>query len=132
MVKRNPMDDALTDLMDAWMDLMDVGGMKTPMSNKKVHVGKNHNIGDWEDRNGEIAITVDMPGIDKKAIKLTVDKHKVVVSAASDDGGRDYSFSETYEVELNPNKVSAEFNNGVLDIKIQKAEEHKGKDIKIK
>ena len=68
MVKRNPMDDALTDLMDAWMDLMDVGGMKTPMSNKKVHVGKNHNIGDWEDRNGEIAITVDMPGIDKNCV----------------------------------------------------------------
>tara|TARA_R100001163_G_scaffold65388_1_gene62377 strand:+ start:207 stop:590 length:384 start_codon:yes stop_codon:yes gene_type:complete len=127
MVKHNPMDDALTELMDAWMDLMSV--TNRPLS---TPVSKPNNIGDWEDRNGEIAITVDMPGISKKDIKLTVDTHKVVVSAANEDGGRDYSFTKAFKTELNPEDVSAEFNNGVLDIKIQKAEEHKGKDIKIK
>ncbi len=126
MVKRNPMDDALTELMDAWMDLMSVSNR--PMTSVK----KPKSIGDWEDRNGDISITVDMPGIDKKDIKLTVDTHKVVVSATNEDGGRDYGFTEEFKVELNPEKVTAKFNNGVLDIKIQKAEEHKGKDIKIK
>lgn len=123
------MDDALSELMDAWMDLLNVGGVDSPLPVRNIP----SNIGDWEDRNGEIAVTIDMPGIDKEAIKLTVDTHKVVVSAASDDGGRDYSFSKTFKnYELNPSGVVAEFNNGVLDIKIQKAIEPKGKEIKIK
>ena len=35
-------------------------------------------------------------------------------------------------MELNPDKVKANFNNGVLDITIQKAEESQGKKIAIK
>ena len=69
MVKHNPMDDALTELMDAWMDLMSV--TNRPLS---TPVSKPNNIGDWEDRNGEIAITVDMPGISKKDINEFIDQ----------------------------------------------------------
>ena len=40
-------------------------------------------------------------------------------------------FTKRFTPELNPEEVEAEFNNGVLDIKIQKAEEDKGKKIDI-
>jgi HSP20 family protein len=96
----------------------------------KPPMEKGSSLGDWEDRNGEIAITVDMPGVQKKDIELTVDKHRVRVIAKTED--RDYSFKKDMTPELNPDKVSAKFNNGVLDITIQKAEESKGKHIAIK
>ena len=126
--RRNPLDDSLTELMDAWMELMNLTstmpqGIKMPLTSAK-------GLGDWEDRDGEIAITVDMPGVAKKDIEMHVDKHLVKVEASTED--RDYSFSKKFTPELNPDKVEAKFNNGVLDIKIQKAEESKGKKISIK
>ena len=125
--RRNPLDDSLTELMDAWMDLMNVTstmprGIKMPLTSA-------NSLGDWEERDGEIAITVDMPGIEKEDIELNVDKNTVTVEAMKDK--RDYSFKKTFTQDLNPDKVVAEFNNGVLDIKIEKAEEYKVKQIDI-
>ena len=131
-MKKNPIDEALAEIMDAWMDIMSMprnmmpryAGIEVPsMRNKE-------DIGDWEDKNGEITLTVDMPGVQKKDIELNVDKHGVTVKAETED--RDYSFNKMFETVLNPEGVTAKFNNGVLDIKIQKAEEDKGKKITIK
>jgi|8_EtaG_2_1085327.scaffolds.fasta_scaffold14642_4 HSP20 family protein len=125
--RTNPLDDSLTELMDAWMDMMTtVGsipkGVKMPLSN-------GNSLGDWEERDGVIAITVDMPGIEKEDIELNVDKNTVKVEATRDT--RDYSFKKTFTQDLNPDKATAEFNNGVLDIKIDIAEAYKGKQIDI-
>jgi len=117
----------LDDLMDAWMDMMtqhyswlpEAQNFKTPRRNVE-----------WEDRNGEIAITMDMPGVDKNDIELNVDKHSVSISSTTE--GREYNVSKKFDRELNPDKVVAKFNNGVLDVTIQKAVESKGKQIKIK
>ena len=133
MARKNPLDDALTDLMDAWMDMMTMpqrfplhrnfAGIEVPSMSKE-------DIGEWEEKDTEVCITVDMPGVQKKDIELNVDKHTVNVSAKTEE--RDYGFSRSFTSELNPNKVTAKFNNGVLDINIQKAEEYKGKKIAIK
>ena len=130
-------EDSLNELMDAWMELLSIpqrfqGVMsdQVPMMNPKQTLV---DIGDWEDRNGEIAVTVDMPGIVKDDIELTVDANKVSIKAKTED--RDYSFTKEFKAlgyTLNPAEVSAEFNNGVLDIKIQKSEEEKGHRIDIK
>ena len=131
--RRNPMDEALSEVMDAWMELMEITGSMPKGSSMKRYVNNpmKDNIGDWEDTNGEITITVEVPGIEKSDIELTVDKHRVAVSAVSEEGKRDYSFVKDFKPELNPDEVVAELNNGILDIKIQKAEEHKGKKIDI-
>ena len=118
----------IEDLLDSWMEMIDVMN-RGPRMWQQPTEGRP-SVGDWEDRNGEIAITCDMPGVQKKDIELTVDKHMVKVAAKTED--RDYSFSKEFSMELNPTKVTAKFNNGVLDITIQKAEEHKGKKIAIK
>jgi len=117
----------LEDLLDSWLEMME--SMQSPRSILKPIMGRT-SFGDWEDRNGEIAVTLDMPGIQKNDIKLTVDKHSVKVVAETE--GRDYSFTKDMTPELNPDNVKANFNNGVLDITIQKAEESKGKQIAIK
>ena len=44
---------------------------------------------------------------------------------------RDYDFGQSFDFELNPNKVKATFNNGVLDVTIHKITPTKGKIIKI-
>ena len=133
-MKKNPIDDALTEIMDAWMDMMNM-----PISNAmNQHATKmavpsmrdTKDIGDWEDKNGEITLTIDMPGVQKKDIELNIDTHKVSVKAETKE--RDYSFEKRFEAMMNPDKVDAKFNNGVLDIKIQKAEEYKGKKVTIK
>ena len=129
--KVNPLDDTLTELLDSWMEMMSMAntlpkGMKMPIHNSS----SMSNLGDWEERDGVIAITVDMPGIEKEEIELNVDKNTVKVAAVRDT--RDYSFSKTFNQDLNPDTATAEFNNGVLDIKIEIAEEFKGKQIDIK
>ena len=117
----------LEDLLDSWLEMME--SMQSPRRVLRPMM-ESGSIGDWEDRNGEIAVTLDMPGIQKGDIELTVDKHMIKVKATTED--RDYSFNKDMSMELNPDQVKANFNNGVLDITIQKAEESKGKKIAIK
>ena len=118
----------LEELLDSWLEMME--SMPRQPSRMLRPMERPTSIGDWEDRNGEIAVTLDMPGIQKEDIELTVDKHMIKVKATTED--RDYSFNKDMSMELNPDKVKANFNNGVLDITIQKAEESKGKKIAIK
>ena len=124
-MRSNPLDD----LMDAWMDMITSRPPRFRATQFPTW-NKESDIEDWEDKNGEITITVDMPGVAKKDIEMHVDNHMVEVKATTEE--RDYSFGKRFTPELNPDKVEAKFNNGVLDIKIQKQEESKGKKITIK
>jgi HSP20 family molecular chaperone IbpA len=130
MSRRNPLDEALADMMDAWMEMMEVlpvQGIRKPTMPQRVD--KHTTFGEWEDRNGEVSITVDMPGVEKKDIKLSVDTHMVSVEA---NAGREYNFQHEFPlITLNPDEVTAKLNNGVLDIKIKKAEDSVGKSIEI-
>ena len=122
--KRNPFED----MIDAWLDSI----VAVPMVSTRypqVNNVDNINIGTWDDANGHITATFDMPGVEKKDIDLNVDINSVSVKANNDD--REYSYSHDFTFNLNPKEVKATFNNGVLDIKIQKAEESKGIKIDI-
>ena len=123
-MKKHPVED----LLDSWMDMIDVMNRGPRMWQQSTE--GRPSVGDWEDRNGDIVFTVDMPGVQKKDIELMVDKHMVKVTAKTED--RDYSFTKEFKMELNPSKVTANFNNGVLDITIKKAEDSQGKKIAIK
>ena len=120
---RNPLDD----LLDSWMEMMDMSRKYMPQT--PLYADKQDSVGDWEDRNGEISVTIEMPGVDKKDIELTVDEHTVSIEA--DNDARQYSISKTFDATLNPDEVTANLNNGILDIKIKKAD-NIGKKIKIK
>ena len=120
----NPFDD----MLNAWLDSIIAVPMVSPRY-PQVHDIKDINIGTWDDANGHITATFDMPGVEKKDIDLNVDINTVSVKAKNDD--REYSYSQDFTFSLNPEEVKATFNNGVLDIKIQKAEESKGTKIDI-
>jgi len=126
-MSRHPLDD----LLDSWMDMMQMSRRHMAEIPKTTLFKSNEpdSVGDWEDRNGEISVTIDMPGVDKKEIELTVDEHTVSIEANNDS--RDYSISKTFDATLNPDEVTAKLNNGILDIKIKKADSI-GKKINIK
>ena len=123
--KRNPFED----MIDAWLDSIVAVPMVQTRYPQVHNVDDNINIGTWDDANGHITATFDMPGVEKKDIELNVDINSVSVNAKNDD--REYSYSHDFTFSLNPDEVKATFNNGVLDIKIQKAEESKGIKIDI-
>ena len=122
-MSRHPLDD----LLDSWMEMMQMSRKHMPQN--PFYTEEPPEVGDWEDRNGEISVTIEMPGVDKKEIELTVDEHTVSIEANNDT--RDYSISKTFDATLNPDDVIATLNNGILDIKIKKADSI-GKSIKIK
>ena len=122
-MSRHPLDD----LLDSWMEMMQMSRKHMPQN--PFYAEEPPEVGDWEDRNGEISVTIEMPGVDKKEIELTVDEHTVSIEANNDT--RDYSISKTFDATLNPDGVTATLNNGILDIKIKKADSI-GKSIKIK
>ena len=119
------------EILDAWMDMMRIYPKWQGLSNWRENpMARDQNVmGDWEDRNGEIAVTMDMPGVDKKDIKIVVEPHSVSIKAVTDV--RDYNVYKRFEQTLDPENVVATLNNGVLDMKISKEEMSKGRTIKI-
>jgi len=86
-------------------------------------------VGTVEDRDEDIVLTADLPGIEKKDIELSVDHNSIAFKAKTEE--RDYDFGQSFDFELNPEEVKATFVNGVLDVVVKKAEGTKGKTIQI-
>ena len=98
------------------------------------------------DRDNEVVVTADLPGVDKDDIKLSVEDDVLEISAekktarGQEEQGylrRERSYSRFYrEVRLpspvDESKARASFNNGVLEVVLPKAEKKKGSSIPIK
>jgi HSP20 family protein len=115
-------------MMDMWMGLLDEIEGTIP-SKMRPFTEKRKNVGSVEDRNTEIALSADLPGIEKKDIELKVDNHSIAFSAKTEE--RNYDFGQSFDFELKPTAVKATFVNGVLDVVVQKSAETQGKTIKI-
>jgi HSP20 family protein len=113
-------------MMDMWVDLLShIENDDRQMSWNRTHP----KIGTVEERDDCIVLTADLPGVEKKDIELSVNIDSVAFKATTED--RDYDFGQSFDFELNPSKVKATFNNGVLDVTIHKIAPTKGKIIKI-
>ncbi len=108
-------------------------------------------MGRWEpavdiyDDKDKIVIKAELPGVDKKDIKVNLKKHVLTLK-----GERSYENEEKEDnyyhkerafgkfqrafrlpVNLNPEKISADFKDGVLKIEIPKPEEEEPKKITV-
>ena len=90
---------------------------------------KRKEIGSVEDRDTELVLSADLPGIEKEDIELKVDSHSIAFSAKTEE--RNYDYGQSFDFELNPEEVRATFVNGVLDVVVKKAEGTQGKTIEI-
>jgi len=99
-----------------------------------------------KDEGRELVATIEMPGVDKNDIKLKVNPDSVSVSAEKKKEKEEKtknkyyserSYSRFYRsfslpVEVNPSKVNAKYDNGVLEVRMEKATSKSGAEIKIK
>ena len=135
--KRNRPNDilgGLDELLDAWMDMMQVIPLVDTARNKVAQVAtpKHQGTMSYEERDKDIVFTIDMPGVEKKDIDIKVEDHSITVKAEN-GGSRKYNYSRKFKPTVDINSAVATFKNGVLDITLTKIEEaSKGKSVKIK
>ena len=132
--KKNNIDDSINELLDAWMDMLSISmpmadmndWVSVPSKQKKV------NPMSYEDRDKDIVFTIDMPGVQKKDIDITIEEHSIKVSAQNEKG-RNYNYTRRFKPTVDESSAVATFTNGVLDITVSKVEEKdKGTKVKIK
>ena len=94
----------------------------------------------------DIRLTFELPGIDKKDIKVLVSDGNLVVSGERNFRGeqedensirteiRSGKFCRTFTLPdtVNADSVSADYKNGMLEVKLAKLEEVKPKEIEVK
>ncbi|NOZ77021.1 MAG: Hsp20 family protein [Euryarchaeota archaeon] len=77
----------------------------------------------------QVVITAEMPGVDKKDVKLSGTSKGFEIRAETEN--RKYRKVLSFEQEIDPKTAKATYNNGVLEVKV-KLKEKKPKGIKIK
>ena len=92
---------------------------------------------DIENKKNELAITVDLPGIDKKDIEINVEQDRIEIKAQKKKEAevkkknfykQERAFSGFYKAFslpaiVNPDKAKSSFNNGILKISLPKIRE---------
>ncbi len=68
-----------------------------------------------DEKNREVIVTAEMPGIDKKDVKVNATEREIEISAETED--RKYHKKVPLETEIDPKKTSAEYNNGILEVR---------------
>lgn len=84
-----------------------------------------------DEKNNELNITAEMPGIRKEDIELKSTENEVVIKA--DSKGRKYYKSVNTPCPVDPDSARAKYNNGVLEVtlKLKEAPKPEGKTVKI-
>jgi HSP20 family protein len=99
----------------------------------------------WEEKD-EIFVKMALPGIKKDDIKITINEDNISIKGQSKDEEKEdkdkkyyfrsmeTSFEQSFNLptKVNPDDVDAEFKDGVLTVKLPKADEVKPREIEIK
>ena len=120
----------LSELLDSWLDMMQLMPMVDQITQVQARP-KHQGTMSYEDREKDIVFTIDMPGVEKKDIDITVLEHSILVK--SESNGRKYNYARKFKPSVDVNSANATFKNGVLDIVIKKIDtKETGKQVKIK
>jgi len=84
---------------------------------------------DINEDNNNIYITYELPGIDKKDIKLTINENNIELRV--DKEPRKYYKNIELNAPVDANTAIAKFTNGILDISVKKLNKNNGKTIRI-
>ena len=86
---------------------------------------------DIVDKDGEIKVIVELPGVEKKSIKLSGTENILTISV--DDPERKYYKEIDIPTKVDPKKAKTSYKNGVLETTLPKIEEKKqgGEEIKV-
>ncbi|BBD72836.1 heat-shock protein Hsp20 [Sulfodiicoccus acidiphilus] len=82
------------------------------------------------ERDDEVRVIAEVPGVDKDKIKLTVSGSELHLEARGDE--RNYSTDVDLPAEVDENSAKASYKNGVLEVVLKKKQKKPtGKEIKI-
>jgi HSP20 family molecular chaperone IbpA len=95
-------------------------------------------------RQDDIEIVADLPGVDEKSLDVTVEKNVLTIYGkvaeegpedvkltASEYGVGDYKRVFTISDEIDPGRIRAALQNGVLRVTLPKAEEVKSRKVQV-
>ena len=100
---------------------------RKPVVSKPKHEGTMS----YEETDKEILFTIDLPGLTKKDIDISVEPNAITVKGEN-GGKRKYNYSRKFRPTVDVDSAKATFKNGVLDITVTKVDATpKGKSIKI-
>ena len=118
----------LENLLDAWMEMMEAFQMP---HQKVLSAPKRRKSwpGSIEETDEYVYITVDLPGFDKESLKLKVNEDNITIEAEQDD--RKHRSKKTLPCPVDSSTAKATYKNGVLDIKVCKAEATKGIEVEV-
>ena len=117
----------IENLLDTWKEMIEA---QTPRHLSKSLIPKKSWPGSIEQDDECVFITIDLPGFDKKNLKLNVNEKYVSVKAEQNE--RKHSSSKVLPCPVDPSTAKATYRNGVLDIKVCKVEVSKGVNVSIK
>jgi HSP20 family protein len=84
-----------------------------------------------DEKNNEVIITAEMPGIDKKDVKLSATEKELEITAETEE--RKYHKLVPLGAKIEPEKTQSTYNNGILEIKapLKTLEKKEGFDVKV-
>lgn len=100
-----------------------------------VPVGKDHHVREpftssiINEKDNELNITAEMPGIGKEDIEVNATENEVVIKAESN--GRKYYKELNTPTQVDPDSAKAKYNNGVLEVTLSLKEPPRTKGKKI-
>jgi len=99
------------------------------LTNNKMEGNYREPLTDINEDNNNIYITYELPGIDKKDIKLTINENNIELRV--DKEPRKYYKNIELNTPVDANTAIAKFTNGILDISVKKLNKNNGKTIRI-
>ena len=98
------------------------------------------------EKDNDIVIAVEMPGVDKESLNVNIDGNQLIIQGnkKKDDIGKEYtllykertlgSYERRFEIntQIDRNKINAEYKEGILKISLAKSEDAQPKKIMIK
>jgi HSP20 family protein len=84
-----------------------------------------------DEKNKEVIVTAEMPGIEKKDVKLHATEKEIEITAETDE--RKYYKLVPLGAKIEPEKTRSTYNNGILEIKapLKGPKEPEGFDVKV-
>jgi len=118
----------LENLLDAWIEMIEA--FQSPhQKNISLPTRQQSWPGSIEETDENVFITVDLPGFDKENLKLRINNDDISIEAVQDD--RKHRSKKTLPCSVDSSTAKATYRNGVLDIKVCKAEATKGIDVEV-
>lgn len=84
---------------------------------------------DVYDEKDHVLVVAEIPGVNKEDIKLRATEDTLTISVEA--GKRKYYKEVELPSKVNPDSAKATYKNGILEVRLEKKEKSKGKEIKV-